>query len=490
MKQKLHLSGISCLLAGSLGLLTLMPSCNKNATNPPPTVIETISGKGNIPQLEIMEEGRLLAFPGAEGFGRFAKGARGASAPSLYVVTNLNDSGPGSFRDAVSKPGRFVVFAVTGIIKLKSTVAVAANTTIAGQTAPGKGVVLYGRKVSFSGSNNTIARNLRIRLGINEGASRNDDASGIANGKNIIFDHVSFTWGLDEVFSINWDNKGNEPDSITLQNCIIAQGLNRLNHSAGGLIQTGGRISILKSLYASNKTRNPKVKGYNEFVNNIVYNWGNYGNTYGHSVSGDGYIMGGESAGTSWVNIINNYFISGPLTQPTENSPFSRGSGTFNLYASGNYFDHNKNGTLDGTLVPEDATGYPGLVTSNFMSAPFSYPGSNNPLTAAEAFKYVAKNAGALYPHRDEVDKLLVEELRSVGLAGLYAYRESDLPLLNGGLGEFPDAVAHKDGDNDGIPDIWERKLGLDLNTNDALLPSSAYPGYLNIEVYINLLCQ
>src|SRR5690606_7602644 len=190
-------------LAGFLGMAALLGACSK------------------LPQSDnnhpYMENGRVIAFPGAEGFGRFAQGARGAANPSVYIVTNLNDNGPGSFRDAVSQPGRFVVFAVSGIIRLQSNLSVAANTTIAGQTAPGKGVVLYGRKVTFTGANNSITRYMRIRLGVNGGASRNDDASGVANGENMIFDHVSFSWGQDEVFSINWDNKGNEPDSITIQ---------------------------------------------------------------------------------------------------------------------------------------------------------------------------------------------------------------------------------------------------------------------------------
>src|SRR5690606_13558332 len=187
-------------------------------------------------------------------------------------------AGPGAFRDAVSRPGRFVIFATSGIITLKSNVNIAPHTTIAGQTAPGTGIVLYGRKVSFTGASNSIIRHIRIRLGANAGATKNDDASGIANGKALIFDHVSFSWGQDEVFSINWDKHGFEPDSITLQNCIIGQGLHVHNHSAGGLIQTmNGHVSIIKSLYISNKTRNPKVKGYNEFVNNVVYNWGNAG---------------------------------------------------------------------------------------------------------------------------------------------------------------------------------------------------------------------
>src|SRR5690606_29797248 len=125
-------------------------------------------------------------------------------------------------------------------------------------TAPGDGIVLFGKRVTFSGANNTIARFLRIRLGATDNNGK--DASELSNGKNLIFDHLSVTWGMDEVFSINWDNKGNNPDNITIQNSILGQGLHRSNHSAGGLIQpsAGGKISLIRNLYTSNKTRNPK----------------------------------------------------------------------------------------------------------------------------------------------------------------------------------------------------------------------------------------
>ena len=135
-------------------------------------------------------DAQTLAFPEATGFGRFTTGARGAANPQIYLVTNLNDSGAGSFRDAVSQPGRFVIFKVGGIVNLQSVVAVASNTTIAGQTAPGEGILFLGPRVSFSGSNNTIARYFRVRYG---GTSQNQDASGIANGANIILDHMTFT---------------------------------------------------------------------------------------------------------------------------------------------------------------------------------------------------------------------------------------------------------------------------------------------------------
>src|SRR5690349_4787290 len=158
------------------------------------------------------------AFPGANGFGRFAQGARGSATREVYVVTNLNDAGAGSFRDAVSKPGRIVTFAVGGIIRLVTDIVVSPNITIAGQTAPGDGVVFFNKRVTFSSASNTIARYLRIRLGATGNAGK--DASGIANGSNMIFDHMSFTWAMDEVFSINWDGKGTAPDNITIQNSI------------------------------------------------------------------------------------------------------------------------------------------------------------------------------------------------------------------------------------------------------------------------------
>lgn len=444
-----------------------------------------ISGNSQV-SVPVNNHDPVKAFPEAEGFGRLAQGARGYHQPSVFVVSNLNDDGPGSFRDAVSKPGRFVVFEASGIIKLRSNITVAPYSTIAGHTAPGQGISLYGRKVSFTGADHSIVRYIRIRLGADGGATRNDDASGIANGKNIIFDHVSFSWGQDEVFSINWDRRGFEPDSITLQYCIVSQGLNIHNHSAGGLIQTmNGHVSILKSLYASNKTRNPKVKGYNEFVNNVVYNWGNAGNTYGHSVSGDGYIMGG-SAGVSKVNIMNNYFVAGPAT-PRRESPLSRGTGTFYLYAAGNYYDDNKDGVLNGSLLSADSNGYPGLSDSNFAREPFSYPFSSNIASANEAFNQVIQEAGAVLPLRDDVDNSIITEVQSKGKKGTLVFKESDLQLPNGGLGTFKTGQPLKDRDQDGIPDEAEKKMGLNPdNASDALQMSKTHSGYYNIEVYIN----
>ncbi|WP_370476330.1 LamG-like jellyroll fold domain-containing protein [Tamlana flava] len=428
---------------------------------------------------------QTLAFPEATGFGRYTTGARGHANPEIYLVTNLNDSGPGSFRDAVSREGRFILFRVGGIINVASDIVIPKNTTIAGQTATGEGIVFYGQRVMFTGASNTIARYIRIRFG---GWAKNKDASGLANGANMIFDHMTFTWGTDEVFSINWDSKGTSPDNITIQNSIIGHGLHRHNHSAGGLMQpSDGKISIIGNLYISNKTRNPKVKGINEFVNNVVYNWGNYGNTYGHTESGDAYIMGGDSAGISNVNIINNYFISGPHTGDGLSTPFNRGNSNFYLFGSGNYFDSNKNGILDGTLVPEDLIGYPTGDAMSLQPTPYDYPVKDAPMTAEQAFDRVVLNVGASYPRRDQVDSLMIADLTSKGTEAFYVYRETDLPFINGGVGHVYGAPAPQDTDNDGMPDEWEDANGLDKNNGaDALAVSISNAPYFNIEVYIN----
>ncbi|CAI6090279.1 unnamed protein product [Clonostachys chloroleuca] len=207
--------------------------------------------------------GQQLAFPGAEGLGRYAKGGR---TGSVYKVTNLNDSGTGSLRDAVSQSNRIVVFTVGGVINISSRIVVKSGVYIAGQTAPGgpeltnsQGITVYGDGWSWSDANDSIVRYIRIRMG--KGGTSGKDAITIASGARMIFDHVSVSWGRDETFSISGD-----AEDVTVQNSIIAQGLE--THSCGGLMQTDGGISLFRNLYIDNKTRNPKVKGVNDFQNN------------------------------------------------------------------------------------------------------------------------------------------------------------------------------------------------------------------------------
>lgn len=436
-----------------------------------------------------------LAFPGAEGYGRFAKGARASESPEIYHVTNLDDSGKGSLRDAVSQPNRIIVFDVAGVIKLKSRLVFSKNLTIAGQTAPGEGVVVYGNGVSFSAAENIIVRYLRIRMGI--GGTSGADAAGIANGGNMIFDHVSATWGLDENFSINWDSKGFEPYNITIQNSIIGQGI--MVHACGGLIQTNGGVTLYRNLYIDNKTRNPKVKGLNQFVNNVVYNWG----------EGGAYILGDTEA-SSWGVITNNYFIKGPVEGT---KAFTRAKTAFQVYQKGNMIDYNKDGILNGYEATEedyrrDASN-PESENVTFVKSldefdysdydrrklvdgekvvvttiPEKHPVIAGETTAAEAYDWIINRVGASLPVRDEADNYMIDELLSLGTKGALLSGESELGLPNG-VGNIFDGEKMLDTDNDGMPDVWEDANGLDKNNpNDALL--MAENGYLNIENYVN----
>ncbi|MDR0812292.1 MAG: thrombospondin type 3 repeat-containing protein, partial [Paludibacter sp.] len=417
-----------------------------------------------------------LAFPTAEGFGRFTQCARAATTRSIYHVTNLNDSGSGSFRDAVSQPGRIVVFDVSGVIKLNSRIVFSGNSYIAGQTAPGDGIILYGNGVSFSGANNLIVRYLRIYMG--KGGESGKDASGVANGTNMIFDHLSILWGLDETFSVNWDNKGTEPGNITIQKSIIGQGIQ--THSAGGLIQTNGGVSIIKCLYIDNKTRNPKIKGLNQFINNIVYNWN----------GSNGYIMGDTSA-DSWNWCEGNYFISGPNSG---SSPFERATSAFQIFtnSNNNKVDGNKNGTLDGAATTNSSYGSATQKTSvtGFTSTiPQPFPAiAAGILTPEQALTAAINSVGASLPVRSQPDAYVINQLLSYGTKGALITNESANKIYNN-VGVVSVGTKPTDTDNDGMPDAWETANGLNPNSAaDALL--TAANGYLNIENYLNSITE
>ncbi|MCS7032999.1 MAG: autotransporter-associated beta strand repeat-containing protein [Phycisphaerae bacterium] len=407
--------------------------------------------------------GQVKAFPEAEGFGRFATGARtNLSAASVYHVTNLNDSGPGSFRDAVSQPNRFIVFDVSGVAVLSSPVAVASNLTIAGQTAPGGGFSLYGAKVSFTGAHNTIVRHLRIRKGTLTGR---DDALSLADGSNLIFDHLSVTWGNDETFSLN-PSSGATINNITIQNTIIGQGLDNVNHSAGGLIQPNGSVSLLRNLFIDNETRNPKAKGNVQFVNNVVYNW-----------TTAAYILGGDSDGHHYANAQGNYFIQGPLNG---SAAFTGGNADYHLYADQNFYDSNRNGILDGTALTQADYG-----TVDWLAAPLPYPAVNIESPQAAFARVVSSVGPSLY--RDEVDTRMIAELSSLGTLGQIVVRETD--LFPGYPGSLPSPPRPTDTDNDGIPDTWETTHGLDPNNpND--WKNIGLTGYTRLEEYCNELAS
>lgn len=423
--------------------------------------------------MSTMLSAQQLAFPGAQGWGRFAKGARASGSPTVYHVTNLNDSGTGSFRDAVTSPNRVIVFDVAGTIRIKSALVFAKNLTVLGQTAPGDGVQIYGDRVSFSGADNLIVRHMRFRMG-KSAASGQKDAAGVANGGNMIFDHLSVLWGRDECFSISWDNKGTAPHDITIQNSIIGQGLQ--SHSCGGLIQTEGGVTLFRNLYIENKTRNPKVKHLNQFVNNVVYNWGN----------GGCYLMGRDSEGNSWAEIVNNYFVKGPWN--TGYKPLQEGNGNFQFYGEGNYYDDNRDGQLNGHLYTDDEYTASGALRratlAEITNAPKAFPVITDLMTAEEALKWMIDSVGPSLPARDEVDQYLIDELTSFGTGGSTDGISDETTLPHKGTGFISPGNKPKDSDNDGIPDEWETANGLNPNNaSDAV--AIAANGYLNIENYV-----
>lgn len=429
--------------------------------------------------------GKAIAFPGAEGYGKYATGGRNGV---IYHVTNLNDSGEGSFRDAVSQPNRIVLFDIAGIIQLKSAVSVAPNITIAGQSAPGDGVVLYGGSISFSGADNSICRYLRIRLGIN--GEKGKDAAGIAYGQNMIFDHLSVTWGRDENFSINHSRKGHPDDAprnITIQNSILGQGLHP--HSCGGLIQTtaDNGVTLYRNLYIDNKTRNPKVKGLNQFVNNVVYNWG----------SGAAYNMGGNSQSISNSVLLNNYFIEGACinfdgSQYRPTPPIIGYNENVYTYVEGNYLDNKRDGKLNGTLITNEelkTVRDDKVITPVFLKeADPRHPKINGLMSAEEAYHWITRWGGASLPQRDEVDTYLIEELTSLGKKGQIIQSETEQTPTKG-PGTIKQGTLPTDSDHDGMPDTFEDKYGLDKNNpNDAM--QLANNGYTNIENYLFILEQ
>jgi len=406
-------------------------------------------------------DAQQLAFPGAQGWGRFATGGRNGT---VYHVTNLNDSGTGSLRDAVSQANRIVVFDVSGVINIDSRIVFSKNLYVAGQTAPGEGITIYGDGVSFTGADNIIVRHIRFRMG--HSGTSGKDAAGIANGKNMIFDHCSFSWGLDETFSINSDGKGTAPQLITISNSIMGQGL--LSHSAGGLMQADS-ITLYRNLYCDNSTRNNKVKGTNQYVNNIVYNWSN-----------GCYLMGGDSEGSSYVNVTNNLFINGPSGG---GNAITSGNADFHIYAKDNWQDKNRNGVLDPYEIPQSE--YSGNPT--FATTPHKYP-ALEAWSATDLADKLLPEVGATLPYRDRVDFYMIHQVKSFGTEGALISTEEQLPIGTPSSWTLKTFDTPVDTDGDGMPDEWETANGTDPTVDDAM--TMATNGYTNIENYVNSLSK
>lgn len=458
-----------------------------------------------------LPQAKIPSFPGAEGGGMYTFGGRGGK---VITVTNLNDEGEGSFRWACEQGGaRIIVFNVAGIIRLKSPLIIRAPyITIAGQTAPGDGVCIAGESVWIN-THDVIIRHMRFRRGETWVGRRDDSIGGNPVG-NIMLDHISASWGLDENMSIYrhmWNDGTGKPDlklgtvNITIQNSIFSEALDTWNHAFGATLG-GENCSFIRNLFANNAGRNPSIgwNGVFNFANNVVFNWCH------RSVDGGDY--------TAKYNIINNYYKPGPVT-PTDSPVGHRilkpESGRSKLerkvygmaYVDGNILEGNDKVTKDnwdgGVQVESlpDAGSYTDEIR---WHTPFPMPYMTI-TNATDAYDFVLKNAGALYPIRDAVDTRIsrvvktgvIEYAENVDLESVPKFKHRRLPddsykqgIITdisqvGGYPEYK-GKSYKDTDGDGMPDWWEKKYG--LNPKD---PSDANgdlngDGYTNIEKYIN----
>lgn len=415
------------------------------------------------------------AFPDALGFGQSATGGRGGT---VYHVTTLADSGTGSFRDAVSHGNRIIVFDVGGTITLSSAVSCSSSLTIAGQTAPGGGIAIIGHEVSFSARSNEIVRYLRIRPGSMQNSG--EDAINVGDGTNMVFDHCS----LEFAGYNNIDAHGNNgSDAITVQNSIIGDPMyNGTSDKQGFGAHTehvGGKMAWYYNLWVSEHNRQPLAKIDTIFVNNTEYNF-----QAGYTVA--------DTSGFFNHDIINNYFITGP-TDPTGSDAFFQMNANQSIYSTGNLLDNNNDGVLNGSPIDPGGGG-------PILSAPWSPLSTNcNIFSTATAARYDISWAGV--PSRDQIDGLIISQIQTlgngpagtgVGTSGpgssLY-FDQTSTGLGNNGYGIVSGGIPATDSDGDGMPDYWEKAMGLNyLNAGDAT--AIAANGYANIENYFNWLAD
>ena len=455
----------------------------------------------------------ILAFPGAEGGGAYSFGGRGGK---VYVVTNLNDSGPGSLREACEQGGaRIVVFNVAGIIRLNSPITIRAPyITIAGQSAPGDGVCIAGESIWIN-THDVVIRYMRFRRGETD-VLRRDDAIGGNGVGNIIIDHVSASWGLDENMSMYrhvYDKgDGSKPKklptvNVTIQNSIFSEALDTYNHSFGSTIG-GLNSTFMRNLWANNISRNPSIGMYGDFgfVNNVVFNWWNR--------SADG----GDN--NSLYNFINNYYKPGPITpkdRPIGHRILKPESGRSpdkktlygKVYVNGNIVEGNERVTKnnwDGGVQIEDMPNAGRYTDSIRVNQPLPMA-KVTIIPATDAYEYVLKNVGASLPKRDPVDTRIIETVKTgkifykedgkTGVGKEYIKRRLPEDSYKKGIitdisqvGGYPEykGTPYKDADNDGMPDSWETKKGLNpKSAADASLDRNK-DGYSNIEEYLNSL--
>jgi len=414
-------------------------------------------------------QAQVPAFPGALGFGANATGGRNGT---VVKVTNLNDSGAGSFREAVSSGNRTVVFDVGGYITLNSAVQIQDNITVAGQTAPG-GIGFKGGQVAFSNGSNIVCRFIRVRPG-SDTSSINDYCLSFYQARNIICDHVSVEFGPWDNIGITTGNYTTQPATdITIQNSIIA---NPIYQQFGAHTEVvGGNVSWIYNIFANSHNRNPQAKINTVFINNLSYN-----NSAGYTT---------HTSTKFKHDIVNNYFVHGPASG--SNFPWYQIDKNQSIYYTGNLNDSNKDGVLNGsTTTPYWYQGVGTVLTSPWSSVTPATP----TLSAEGAYRFTLSGAGAM--QRDEVDALLISQIKTLGNGpagtgagtagpdgGLYD-SQTETGLANNGYGVITGLTPAPDTDADGMPDFWEVAMGLNPNVPNPLTNSPT--GYTPLEDYLN----
>ena len=409
----------------------------------------------------------LKAFPTAEGYGRLAKGGRGGR---VIEVTNLNDSGPGSFRNAVQAEGpRTVVFRVGGMIRLDSRIKVEnGNLTVAGQTAPGKGIAIRDATFSVNGVEDVVIRFLRVRLGSEGGKG---DGMSSPNSENVIWDHCSISWTHDEAFSAH------PTGNITLQRSLISEALNYRRHGFAASV-LGYVGSYHHNLLAHNQGRNVSMAGKNvdgncwgkmDIRNNVVYNWG-------HRTT-DGEIH--------MVNFVNNYYKPCPASEK-----FTAITCTFTDWCGGDQLYYISGNVMPGHFGPDEVNksySVDGTPRGEFLVSEPVYPSYVSTQTAEEAYEDVLDNVGCNVPMLDDHDKRIIQEVRD----GTATYRNG-IPNHEdevGGYEDYPEVTrsADWDSDHDGMPDEWGTEKGLNpSDASDGNGTNLSSIGYTNLEMYLN----
>ena len=431
-----------------------------------------------------------LSFPTAEGYGRYARAGRGGR---VVFVTNLNDSGAGSLRDAleVQKGPRTVIFRVGGTIMLNKRLTIprdGGDVYIAGQTAPGEGICVARYGLGALGASDVVIRFIRNRVG--DYANRSMDGIGLASCDYSIVDHCSISWTVDEGTSSRWAK------NITFQRNIVSECLNNSVHSEGKKHSFAGSISgdigsFHHNLLAHCGGRNWSLAGGFEqdglhqggkldITNNVVYNW-------------QGRTTDGQIA---YVNFVNNYYKAGAastLFRLFHIDADELNSGNVSqVYLAGNKMINASGGVL---LNPS---------TDNWTSARVNnvsvdrvkknqplYPSYVNIETADQAYLSVLNNVGVTYPRQDAIDKRIINEVRN----GTYTYTGSKDKLKGiidsqndvGGYPGLQSGTAPVDSDNDGMPDSWEIPRGLNPNKADNNEDRDG-DGYTNLEEYLGCL--